>query len=368
MKRGLLLMLSLLSILCTACSDGKPLRIGFVAGITGKASDLGVAGRNGAILAVEERNAVGGINGRQVELVVRDDQQNAEVARKVASELVSSGLEVIIGPMTSSAAMAMVPIVNASRTIMISPTVTTKELAAKDDNFLRVISTTAGYAEKSAVYQHRLGRRSVAAIYDVGNRAYSQSWLDDFRLAFERSGGRMVRTIPFQSGEVNSFFSKASELLAARADVILIIANAVDAAMLCQQVRKLSRSVPIVLSEWAATERLVELGGSAVEGVHMSQLLNRSDNSPRYRAFRSAYIRRFGQKPGFAGMAAYDAAQVALQAFEKRQPGKSLKETILNIATFQGAQQTITLDRFGEANRSTYIAVIKDGTYRTVTE
>ena len=60
----------------TSCSEEPPLKIGFVGGLTGRVADLGVAGRDAVILAIEEKNRSGGIAGRKVELVVRDDRRH----------------------------------------------------------------------------------------------------------------------------------------------------------------------------------------------------------------------------------------------------------------------------------------------------
>jgi ABC-type branched-subunit amino acid transport system substrate-binding protein len=68
-----------------ACTPPEPLRIGFLGGLSGRVADLGIGGRNGAILAVEMRNQQGGINGRRVELIAEDDQQDVEVARQAVA-------------------------------------------------------------------------------------------------------------------------------------------------------------------------------------------------------------------------------------------------------------------------------------------
>jgi branched-chain amino acid transport system substrate-binding protein len=355
-----------LCMLTSGCSP-EPIELGFVGGISGRGSDLGVAARNGAMLAVEERNAAGGVNGRQIRLLVRDDEQNPETARRVVCELVGRDVECILGPLTSSVAMALLPVVNSSKTILLSPLVTTRELTGKDDNFLRVISSTTTYAGKSARYQYdRLGRRSVAVIYDVNNRSYAESWMDDFRSVFEGLGGTIAAVQTFSSGNDTNFSAPARKLLAARADSVLIVSNAMDAAMICQQIRKLDARLPVAMSEWASTERSIELAGKAADGVTVAQFLNRADRSPRYLSFRSAYVKRFGQEPGFAGLAGYDAALVALEAIAGRKGAEPLKEAILKKRTFQCVQQTLTIDRFGDADRSTYITVVRDGRFVTL--
>jgi branched-chain amino acid transport system substrate-binding protein len=57
------------------CAPPEPLKIGYLGGLSGRVADLGEAGRSGALLAVEEINGLGGVNGRKVELIVQDAQQ-----------------------------------------------------------------------------------------------------------------------------------------------------------------------------------------------------------------------------------------------------------------------------------------------------
>ena len=350
-----------------SCQKSEPVRLGFVGGLSGRVADLGVAGRNGVQLAVEQRNAAGGIGGRPVELVVRDDEQNLETAKRVVAELISQDLELIIGPMTSSVAMAVMPQINASKSILLSPTVTTTDLGGKDDNFLRVISTTTDYASKSARYQYeKLGIRTVAVLYDNSNKSYTESWLNDFRSAFSAQGGKIVLVKTFQSGKDILFQPLAQELLTAKADVVLIISNSVDSALVCQQLRKMAPRQRIAMSEWASTERFIELAGEAAEGVVVSQFLDRNDTSQRYRDFLAAYRERYKQEPGFAGVAGYDAALVALEAFASRKQGEKFKAVILGKKVFQGVQQPLTFDRFGDADRKTFVTTIKGSQYITV--
>ncbi len=356
-----------LTIGILACGSDKPIRIGFIAGLSGRGADLGVAGRNGVMLAIEQKNADGGIDGRPLELIAEDDQQNSDIAKMRVKELIDQGVDVIIGPMTSSMAMAIVPIVNDRGVDIISPTVTTTDLVDKDDHFMRVISTTKDYATINAVYQYQqLNRRKVAAIYDINNRAYTESWLNNFKTAFKGLGGKFVKTTGFKSSNDMVFYDIAEDLLQSNPDLILIITNAVDAALICQQIRKLNHNIAIAMSEWASTERFIELAGSAAEGVHVAQFLDRNDESKQYQLFRDSYLERFGQEPGFAGIAGYDAGLVVIDAFSRKEKKASIKQTIIKQQEFQGVQQTITINQFGDADRKTFITVIKNGKYITL--
>ena len=361
------LLIACILALMLSCQKSEPVRLGFVAGLTGRVADLGVAGRNGVQLAVEQQNAAGGINGLPVELIVKDDEQNPETARRVVAELIDQKVEVIVGPMTSSMAMAVMPQINASKSILLSPTVTTTDLGGKDDNFLRVIALTTDYASKSARYQfEKRGVRTVSIIYDSGNKSYTESWLNAFLETFSRLGGKVLLTKSFQSGKDTVFMPIVQELLAAQADSVLIVSNAVDSALICQQLRKLSPTQRITMAEWASTERFTELAGSAAEGVVVSQFLDRNDTTPRYRDFVAAYRARFNQEPGFAGVAGYDAARVAFKAYDLRKEGESIKSAMINRKDFQGVQQPLSIDRFGDADRKTFVTEIRGNKYVTV--
>lgn len=350
-----------------ACGQDKPIEIGFMAGLTGRVADLGVSGRNAALLAVEQCNATGGIHDRPVHLVVRDDQQNAETAKRMVAELIDQKVEVIIGPMTSNMAMATVEQVNGSSTLMVSPTVTTTALTGRDDNFMRVVDDTSAYASRSARYQiEAQGHRKAVAIYDLSNKEYTESWFQEFQKSYETLGGTLLLTRTYYSAPDTVFFEMVTQLLAVEPDLFLILANAVDAARICQQIRKINTTVSIAMSEWASTERFIELAGSASEKVFLAQFLDRNDTSAGYQAFNKAYLERYGHAPGFAGVAAYDATQIVLEALKQRQRGKTLKETIIGIAEFQGVQQRIPIDRFGDAQRATFLSEVRDGHYRTL--
>lgn len=361
-----LLALVCIALLLNGC-EREPIRIGFVGGMSGRVADLGVGGRNGALLAVEERNARGGVNGRPVELIIRDDEQNGETARKVTRELAESNVEALIGPMTSSVALAIVPIVNGARLVTVSPTVTTTQLSGVDDYFLRVLPDTSTYAPKSALFHlKKSGLRRAALVYDTGNSSYTASWLAGFRKSFESRGGRIVASRPFTSGENIAFSPIVRDLLRHDPDLVVLVCNAVDAALLCQQIRKLDRRVTITVSEWGSTERFIELGGAAVEGVYFAQFLNHGDGTPRYRSFLASYRTRFGQDPGFPGLAGYDAATVVLDALAARKGGASLKDTIVSVGSYQGVQRNIVLDRFGDVRSTTFITVVKNGRFITL--
>ncbi|WP_419175900.1 ABC transporter substrate-binding protein [Desulfosediminicola sp.] len=342
-----------LCILAGGCRDETPIKVGFIAGTSGKVADLGISGRDAVQMLVEEYNRNGGINGQRLDLVIKDDQQEPEIARKSVQELIDEGVVAIIGPMTSDMAMAITPVLDKHQIPAVSPTATTQHLSGQIDYFYRVSSTTREYATKSAAYHIRATEiRKIAVVFDKDNSSFTENWLNIFKQYFVSNGGEIVAEIGFEKQQKRSFIEIALELLSHEADGILIIANSMDSALFCQHIRKVDTDIPISLSDWGATERLLELGGRAIEGTLVVQTFDRMYSGEKYQAFRKEYFNTFKREPGFPGVYAYDAAQVVFTALEKQKKNHSLKETLDSIGQFPGLQGDIRFDEFGDVQRS----------------
>ena len=365
-RREVLGALSLSALGLAGCAK-PPIKIGFLGGLTGRTADLGVAGRDGALLALEQANEAGGVGGRSLELLTADDQQSPAQAALAFNTLRDAGVTVVVGPMTSAMAMAVVPLANAAGLPIISPTVTTSALSGQDDQFFRVISSTRDYAQASARFHaQRNAHRRLAAVLDLSNAAYTERWLEDFESEFRKLGGEVIAREGYTFQPGISFLELAQRALAKQPDGLLLLTGAVDAAQLMQQVRKIQPAMSVMTAEWAATEQLLELAGAAAEGVFSAQFLDRNNTSPAYQAFLLAYRQRFGNSSGFADLAAFDAMGVALQALGAQQSGESLKQTLLRVRRFQGAQQVVSFDDAGDAVRRTYITVVRQGRYEVL--
>lgn len=308
------------------CQEKDHILIGFVAGTSGRVADTGIAGRDAAQMVIEQCNENGGIRGRQVDLLIKDDKQDPETARKAVQELIDQGVSAIIGPMTSDMSMAVTPLLNSARLVAVSPTAATQYLSGRDDYFFRVTSTTREFAAKSALYHIKIGdMRRIVAIYDQNNSSFSQNWLENFKTPFTKNGGEIITAMGFNKNEEQTFLGLTRKLLAYGPDGVLIIASSMDSALLCQQIRKIDSKIPVTLSDWGATEHLLELGGRAVEGVTVVQTFNRDNPNPDYQKFRKAHLKRYRREPGSIGVLTHDATQVLLRALRDQKNNQNLK-------------------------------------------
>ena len=361
-----LVLLSGVSIFCFAACVGKEaIRIGFVAQLTGVQAELGIQERNGVQLAVEAINAGGGIDGRLVELVVRDDLGTPEGARAANRELIDMGVVAIIGHATSGQTVAGLAVTNPARVVMLSPTATTPHLSGLEDYFFRVIYSLADRARELArhIYRSRKITR-VAVIHDADNAAYANAYQEVFGEHYKVLGGILTAKADFSSRAQPDFTPLVKQLQASKPDGLLIIAADIDTALIAQRTRLLGWQIPLFTTSWAQTETLINNGGQAVEGLELEVARAANQQTQDYLEFRTRFQARFGQMPSFAAGLGYEAAYVMAAALEKT-GGKSrgLPQALVSIKNFKGLTDSFSFDRYGDVIRPYYMGAIRNGQY-----
>lgn len=360
--RGLGLTLSAVLALA-ACGPQPPIRIGFAGGVEATGFGVSEDGRNGALLAIDAINRQGGVNGRLLELVVRELPQEREAARAGAQELLAANIQAVVGPFTSTQALAMLEQADAAGMVLLSPIVSAPELIGRDDQLLRLNRALADSARAYAETLAARGQRRLAVAFDESNQAYTGPWLDAFRTRLGALGGQVVAQAGFHSGPDVSYAEIVRRLLVASPDGVLVISRGADAARLAQQLRKQGAALPIAAAEWAATQSLIQLGGSAVEGLITAQAFDPDEPSARYQAFGRAYRERYAREPGLGAIASHDAVTVLADAMARSRAGQPLKDALLAHGPYQGLQGTIAFDRFGDTQRRLHFVVVRDGSF-----
>lgn len=361
-RRSALKAASALTLAMAGCSSKPPLKIGFLGGLSGRTSDLGIAGRNGAQFALDEINASGGVAGRMLELISRDDEQSADKARQSLLELYASGVELVIGPMTSSVAAAVMPLVQQRGIPMISPLAGANDFSGKDDAFFRVVSDSAAAGRQQGEALAARGMRRLVTVSDTRNAVFSLNWCSNAALGFGSGGGKLEQDIQFEAVPGLKYLDLAQRIARTQADCVVIAASAADCAVLVQQIRAQRSALLIALSVWAGTEGFPALGGRALDGVIVTQFFDRFSPAPRWQNFLALYRQRFGDEPGYAALNGYDALQMGAQAV-RSQGGDGLLASLRRIRSMDGLQRPLRFDEFGDCLAPTYLTEIRNGRY-----
>lgn len=342
----------------------ETIKVGMVASLTGRTGDIGLAARDGVQFAIEQVNHSGGVQGQTVELLIRDIENDPDKAQLALKELASLGVYVTVGPVLSSMAVALVPKTEELNMLLVSPTVTTNQLSEKDDLFLRVTSQCSNTSNELANYIYKNQLKRVAVIAEQSNKAYTEAWENCFRHRFEELGGEVAPTIKYSSGQGEGFTSLTLKALQTKPDSLLILGNAIDSAMIAQQVEKMGADLKIFVSEWSFTDELLTHGGRSVEGIVFLHSYNVQSQNQRFLSFVNAFEQRFGRKPSFAEVHAYDATRLVLVGLQKgARTGRALKQELLQLERFEALQAPLRMDRYGDVERKLFLTSVRNGEF-----
>lgn len=354
----ILLILLLLTVSCRP----KEETIFFLGPLTGRYSNMGQESRDGLILAMEEYNSTHG--GEDFLLVTRDDENSAERAAAVVMEALERDISIIVGPMTSTLSLAVVDLVKDTEAVLISPTASTEELSGKDDGFFRLVEAYTQEGRHLARFaREEWGLTKLAAVYDLGNQAYSEGWLSSLEKDFMARGGVIVSRSVLDTSKTGDHGRVAREIMEENPEVVVLALPGVDAGIIAQNLKYYDRNVRIMLSTWARDDDFLTHGGSAAEGALFTEMFRGDSRRERYREFVGSFERRFGYEPSFLAGLGYESFLLISEAYGRKKRGVSLREALGGVTDFQGLQGSIALDDFGDVLRDHHYGLVRGGEY-----
>lgn len=349
-----------LIVLLAAC-EKKPVKIGFIADLTGRQSALGVSIRNGFQMAVEELNADGGILKREIQITVKSTNNNKVIAADKVSELLEEEVDVIIGPMNSAMSQ---PVVDGSEgKLIISPTVSTDHLTGIDDMFFRIIPTASDQGRKLAESVLAYEGSKAIIIIDENNKEYSEPFGLSFIDIYESSGEKQAEIIRYKSKD--QFIQIADQVAEINPASLVFVSSGIDTASLIQQVAKRITLPKLYSSYWGKASNVIQFGGRAVEGMILVGAYAPIEKSEREKQFESDYYDRYQSVPTFAAQYGYECLMLYAAAAEKARSldDQKVKEALLQLESFEGITDSFSLNENGDVLREQSLFIIENGEY-----
>jgi branched-chain amino acid transport system substrate-binding protein len=352
-------------------ADAKPaeedtILLGEVGSLTGSEAAFGVSTRNGIELALDEANAIGGVKGKKVAVRVYDDQSKPEEAAAAATRLITQDKVVaILGEVASSNSLAMAPIAQAAKVPMVSPSSTNPKVTEVGDYIFRVcfIDPFQGFVMARYAFEELKFKR--VAILTDKKSAYSEGLTDVFQRKFTELGGKIVGVEAYSKGDTD-FRAQLTNIKKLKPEGLYVPGYYQDVAIIAEQARELGLKVTMMGGDGWDSEKLFELGGSAVEGSYVSNHYSADDPSPRVQEFIRKYRAKFGAVPDSLAALGYDAANVTIDAM-RRAPdlsGPSLRDAIAATRDFPGVAGTITLDEKRNPVKPAVVLTIEGGKFK----
>jgi branched-chain amino acid transport system substrate-binding protein len=290
----------------------EPIKIGVSGPFTAGSAPMGTSMRDGVRLAVAEINAKGGVLGRKIELIERDDEAKNERGVQIAQELINKEKVVAtVGYINTGVALASqrfyqqakIPVMNNVAT----GSVVTKQFADQPQNY--VFRNSANDTIQSAmIVQEAIDRRKfkkVAILADSTN--YGQLGRADLVKALETKGVKPVAEEKYNIGDVDM----TAQLLKAKqagADAVLTYGIGPELAQIANGMEKIGWHAPIIGSWTLAMANFIDNAGKNGEGTRMPQTFIQDPSTPKRKSFIDAYVKAYNP-PGGRMPSAVSAAQ-----------------------------------------------------------
>ncbi|MDD5148345.1 MAG: ABC transporter substrate-binding protein [Candidatus ainarchaeum sp.] len=364
MKTKILFLIGIiaLAIAFSGCAQQQgtqgEIKIGFIGPITGPMAKYGAF--EAVQLAVEEINSNGGINGVPVKMIFEDAKCDAKEAVNSMNKLINvDGVKVILGGHCSPESLAIAPIAEQNKVVMLASITTTPSLSKSGEYVFRTSPVGTQQVPLMTGLLAKLKAKKLAIVFEQTD--YAAPIAEKLKNDFTASGGKVVSYDSYTPGTTD-FRTILSKIMGLNPDVVFLSPQNPDAGfMLVKQMKELGMAQQIlgndVMGNVAAFIKNPELH----EGIIFpSPSFN--PNNPKSKEFMDKYRARYGSEIsyGFWTSESYDAVYIIADAIkQKGLDVEGIRQYLYNLKDFEGASGKLAIDANGDGIRGYELLIVK---------
>lgn len=365
---------TVLAGLAAGCGGGEKkadsIKVGANLEMTGGSASYGISSKNAIELAFKEINEKGGINGKQLELVVADNKSEAAEATNAMQKLVSQdNVVAVIGPNLSSSVIAASAINNSAKVLDIAPMATNPYVTVdqasgktKDFNYRTCFIDPFQGTVMAKFATAELGVGNAAILID-NSSDYAKGLAQFFKENFVKEGGAVTAEESYLQKDTD-FKATLTKIKATNPDFLYVPGYYQEVGLIVKQARELGMNMPIAGGDGWDSAKMPEIAGAAaLNNTYFSSLYSPEDSSDINKNFVAAYEKAYGQKPDVFAALSYDSALLVAEAIKNAgstEPAK-ISEAMAKINGFSGVSGSVTFDDKHNPVKSAVILEYKDG-------
>jgi branched-chain amino acid transport system substrate-binding protein len=353
-----------------AAFGGEPIKVAILAPLSGPVPTFGVMTRDGALLAIEEWNAKGGVLGRKITPIVEDSQCTPDPAVNAANKVIDQDkVRYIIGEVCSKASIPVSEIANSKKVVQISPTSTNPDVTVGRDGKAKDYIFRACFIDPfqgTVGAKFALGTLKAKTVFIMLDQAndYVKGLAEFFEKAFTAGGGRVVGKESYTSKDTD-FSAILSKVAAAKPDMVYLpdYYNIVNLAT--KQAKEKGIKAPFMGGDgWDSSDLDLKAADGGYFTNHYSPDDSRAAVKNLVKAFGAKYKDDKGQPkvPDALAALAYDATNLLLTAIKNAGADDTTKvKTALEKISLNGVSGKITFDANHNPVKSATILAVKGG-------
>jgi len=295
----------------------EPIKIGVAEALSGGAAQYGIPIRNAFQMAAEEINAAGGVNGRQLELVIEDEQGKKDEAINAFKKLIFQDKALMLfGPTLSNSAKASDPIAQTAHVVVFGTSNTAEGITTIGDHVFRNSVTEADVLPVTIKTASRIAKIKKVAVMYGNDDVFTKSGYDAFKKALDDEKMPITTTETFAKGDVD-FKAQLTKIKATNPDAIVLSALLAEGAPIMVQARQLGLNVPFIGGNGMNSVKVFDLAKGASDGLWVGSPWSIENRTPANNSFIIAYTRKYSAPPDQFAAQAYDAMHIAAEAMKK---------------------------------------------------
>jgi len=347
-------------------SSTEPIRVGAIWSLTGEFSIAGVPGSQAAELAIKKINSEGGVLGREIQFVTVDAKgdQN-ETINAMKRLLHEENVPVVVGLEGGVYVTASAPVAQEAKVPYLISIGTSPELVEPGEYIFMTAFGDDYQAKALAAYVYNKLSAKTAVVFTDQADPYSSGLSTHFINAFKELGGQVTSQEMFNSGDVD-FSAQLTRVngLDPQPDVLMILSNPVEAPLIAKQARELGIESQFVGGDGVDSLDLINLGGSAVEGmIYSSHFFSSHITNPVAEEFVKLWQDEYSTMPSGWEALGYDTGLLVAEAIKiagKLEPD-AIRDALLSIDGFQGVTGTYTYVTSRIPSKPVVFVEVKDG-------
>jgi len=283
------------------------IKMGVVGPHSGDLASYGLPSVNAAKILVEKINAEGGINGKQIELLIEDTVCDAKTATDVATKLVSDGAEFVLGGICSGSTKAALPIYLDAGILVMSPSATNPALTQSGDypNFFRTIAPDDAQALLDVDFAiGKMGYKKIAVVHDKGD--YGKGFAEFAKKFIEENGGAEVVLFEGVTPGAVDYSAIVQKIKRSGADTVIFGGYHPEASKIVTMMRKKRLEATFISDDGVKDNTFIKVAGENAEGVYASGPMDISSNPLTQQAI-DEHKKAFESDPGAFYENAYSA-------------------------------------------------------------
>lgn len=337
-------------------------KVGVMLPLTGDAASVGEPTRGVMVMAAEEINAAGGINGAKLELIIEDSKCNGKDGANAAQKLINvDKVAAILGGACSSESLAALPLAIAAKVAMLSSISSSPDLTGASPFFTRDYPSDDYQGTVLAEQANKLGWKKVALLQEQTD--YAAGLNKAFVTKYESLGGSVVQE-EFPSTQTD-FKSVLTKLRAENANALFIVAQTpASGERVIKQIQDLGWKPQLLVSDPVASEAaIVTKYAAQLEGAYAA-LFGADATNPKFKRMAADYKTKYGKdltQETYA-QTAYDSVYLMKDAIAAvGYDGTKIANWLHTVNNWQGASGSVTIGSNGDRASGHKPFIIKNG-------